>query len=65
MYDRTVRPIPEAPKETYLRYRIETLVGITGARMAKYRIRLKQAFWVPIKVVFRPHLLGILLFEVR
>ncbi|KAF7358629.1 MFS general substrate transporter [Mycena sanguinolenta] len=37
MYDRTVRPIPERPS-TPLRYRVETLVGITGFKMQKYRV---------------------------
>ncbi|PBK67375.1 MFS general substrate transporter, partial [Armillaria solidipes] len=62
MYDRTVKPIPE-PHTTGLRYRIETLVGITGVKMAKYRISWTESILSPINVVWRPHLLGILFFE--
>ncbi|TFK66337.1 MFS general substrate transporter [Pluteus cervinus] len=62
MYDRTVKPVPE-PQTTGLRYRIETLVGITGAKMAKFRPSWKVAILAPFKVVWRPHLVMILLFE--
>jgi len=62
MYDRTVKPIPEAPTGG-LRHKFETLVGITGARMAKYRISWREAAWACFKVVWRPHLLMILVFE--
>lgn len=63
MYDRTVHPIPE-PTTSGLRYRLETLVGITGVKMAKYRSSLSVAFMSPLNVVWRPHLMGILWFEV-
>ncbi len=62
MYDRTVKPIPEPPTSG-LRYRIETLVGLTGIKMAKYRVSWTESILSPINVVWRPHLLGILLFE--
>ncbi|KAK0220215.1 major facilitator superfamily domain-containing protein [Armillaria fumosa] len=62
MYDRTVKPIPEPPTSG-LRYRIETLVGITGIKMARYRVSWTESILSPINVVWRPHLLGILLFE--
>jgi MFS family permease len=62
MYDRTCRPIPERPS-TGLRYRIESLVGITGLKMQKYRISWTEAILSPLNVVWRPHLLGILVFE--
>ncbi len=62
MYDRTVKPIPE-PHTTGFRYRIETLVGITGTKMARYRVSWTESILSPINVVWRPHLLGILLFE--
>ena len=62
MYDRTVKPIPE-PHTTGFRYRIETLVGITGIKMARYRISWTESILSPINVVWRPHVLGILLFE--
>ncbi|KAJ6473840.1 MFS general substrate transporter [Mycena sanguinolenta] len=62
MYDRTVRPIPERPS-TGLRYRIETLVGITGLKMQKYRVSWTEATLSPLNVVWRPHILGLLVFE--
>ncbi|KAK2459613.1 hypothetical protein APHAL10511_008368 [Amanita phalloides] len=62
MYDRAVRPIPEAPAKG-LRARIETLVGITGYRMAKYRPSWRKVIWSPFDVVWRPHALSMLIFE--
>lgn len=47
MYDRTVRPIPERPT-TGLRYRIESLVGLTGLKMQKYRISWTEAIISPL-----------------
>jgi hypothetical protein len=70
MYDRSVFPIPEPAAEasqnglSYVRYRFETLVGITGYKMAKYRLSWTEAILSPLKVVWRPHLLIILIFEV-
>ncbi|KAM5530976.1 hypothetical protein V8D89_015358 [Ganoderma adspersum] len=64
MYDRKLanpRPIPRP--ESALRYRMETLVGITGARMSKYRDTWRTAVFSILNVVWRPHLLMILLFE--
>jgi hypothetical protein len=63
MYDRSVKNLPSR-QTGGLRYRIETLVGITGAKMAKYRVTWYEAVSAPFKLVWRPHLLGILVFEV-
>ncbi len=63
MYDRTVRPVPE-PTTTGLRYRVETLIGVTGWKMSKYRISWRESIISPLKVFSRPHLLIILIFEV-
>ncbi|TDL19637.1 MFS general substrate transporter [Rickenella mellea] len=61
-YDRHLKPQP--PRQSSgVRYRIETLVGITGARMAKYRMSWTKSFLSPFTVVWRPHLLAILVFE--
>jgi hypothetical protein len=63
MYDRGVKNLP--PRQTGgLRHRIETLVGITGVKMAKYRVTWYEAVTSPFKLVWRPHLLSILVFEV-
>ncbi|KAK7046860.1 MFS general substrate transporter [Favolaschia claudopus] len=62
MYDRNVRPIPDRPT-TGLRYRIESLVGLTGLKMQKYRISWAESIISPFHVVWRPHILGVLFFE--
>ncbi|KAF8194719.1 MFS general substrate transporter [Mycena galopus ATCC 62051] len=62
MYDRGLKPIPEAPT-TGLRYRVETVLGLTGVKMTKYRDSWYQAISSPLRIVWRPHLLGILVFE--
>lgn len=64
MYDRKLpdpRPVPLP--ENRFRRRIETLVGITGSRMAKYRDSWHDAVFAILNVAWRPHLLAILLFE--
>ncbi|KIY43094.1 MFS general substrate transporter [Fistulina hepatica ATCC 64428] len=61
-FDRTLSPVPE-PKSTGLRYRIEALVGVIGAQMAKYRMPLREALVAPFDVTWRPHLAMILLYE--
>jgi hypothetical protein len=60
---RTVKPIPPPPT-TGLRYRIQSLVGITSVKMMKYRISWKEAIISPFDVVWRPQIFGILVFEV-
>lgn len=62
MYDRTLNPIP-IPETTGLRNHIETLVGIAGWKMAKYRPPWKQIVLDPIRMVWRPHVLPVLIFE--
>ncbi|KAL9709913.1 hypothetical protein Ac2012v2_006972 [Leucoagaricus gongylophorus] len=62
MYDRTLNPIP-IPETTGLRNHIETLFGITGWKMAKYRPPWKQIVSDPIRMVWRPHVLPVLIFE--
>ncbi|KAI9444209.1 MFS general substrate transporter [Lactarius indigo] len=62
MYDRGVRGLPPSPSGG-LRYHVETLVGITGMKMAKYRATWQEAISAPFKLFWRPHLLGIVIFE--
>lgn len=65
LYDRKLanpRPIPR-PSSALL-CRLQTLVGITGARMAKYRPTWREVTWIWFQLVWRPHLLGVLCFEV-
>ena len=63
MYDRGVKNLPPRPAND-LRCRIETLVGVTGSRLAKYRETWVEAVSAPFKLFWRPHLLAILVFEV-
>jgi len=63
MYDRGVKNIPLRSTDG-LYYRIETLVGITGVRLAKYRTSWVEAITAPLKLFWRPHLLGVLVFDV-
>ncbi|KAK7052625.1 MFS general substrate transporter [Favolaschia claudopus] len=62
MYDRTIDPIPARPT-TGFRYRFESLIGLTGLKMQKYRISWTEAVFSPFNVVWRPHILGVLVFE--
>jgi MFS family permease len=59
MYDRNIKPVPEMPSG-----RINALLGFTGVKMSKYRMSWTQAILSPLNVVWRPHILGILIFEV-
>ncbi len=61
MYDRDVVPFPERPTSG-LRYRIETLVGITGVKMAKYRCSWGESIGSVFNLVWRPHLLLALIY---
>ncbi|KAI0937647.1 hypothetical protein AcW1_001527 [Taiwanofungus camphoratus] len=64
LYDRTLlnpRPIP-LPRSRVLR-RVEALIGITGLRMARYRASWRETILACVNIVWRPQLLGILLFE--
>ena len=63
MYDRTLSPIPEPAAQGGLRYRLESLVGITGYKMAKYRPSWSDVILSPLNLIWRPHLLIILTFE--
>jgi len=62
MYDRTIKPIPQR-LSTGIRYRIESLIGITGANMAKYRSSWYEVILSPFNLIWRPHLLAALIFE--
>ena len=61
MYDRDVVPFPQRPTSG-LRYRIETLVGITGVKMAKYRCSWSESIFSIFNLVWRPHLLLALIY---
>ena len=63
MYDRGVKDVPSRPADG-LRYRIETLVGVTGSKLAKYRASWFEAISAPFKLFWRPHLLSIMVLEV-
>jgi hypothetical protein len=56
MYDRKLSPPPK-PKTNGLRKKIETLVGITGVKLRKYRMSTKKAVMQPLLVFIRPNML--------
>lgn len=61
IYDRHLSPVPQR-HAAGLRYRFDTLIGITGARMGKHR----PSLWAGVKslfdVVWRPHALMMYIF---
>ncbi|EIW55925.1 MFS general substrate transporter [Trametes versicolor FP-101664 SS1] len=64
MFDRKLpnpRPIPVPASR--LRYRLETLFGVTGLKMSQYRDSWSDSIFACLNVVWRPHLLAILIFE--
>ncbi|BGP37217.1 hypothetical protein JCM10449v2_001122 [Rhodotorula kratochvilovae] len=61
MYDRDVVPFPERPT-TGLRYRIETLIGITGWKMTAYRCTWWESLTSVFDLVWRPHMLLMLIY---
>ena len=64
LYDRGVKGLPPRPADG-LSYRFETLIGVTGFKLAKYRATWLEVLSAPFKLVWRPHLLLALVFEVR
>ncbi|KAI0725283.1 MFS general substrate transporter [Fomitopsis betulina] len=64
MFDRTLRnPTPIPRPSSRLRYKIETVIGITGAKMARYRASWKESVLACADLIWRPQLSGILLLE--
>ncbi|KAG2355312.1 major facilitator superfamily domain-containing protein [Suillus spraguei] len=62
MYDR--RLISRPPRtSTGLRYRFETLIGITGYNIAKYRPRWPEVLLASLDVAWRPQFFLVVLFE--
>jgi MFS family permease len=62
IYDRQLRPVPKSTA-TGLQLRIRNLLGITGWQMQHHRISWKEAILVQFNVLWRPHLLTVLVFE--
>ncbi|KAJ3525684.1 hypothetical protein NM688_g8367 [Phlebia brevispora] len=64
LYDRSAARPKSAPRSiSRLRHQTETLLGITGARLAKYRSSWSDVTSIWFRLVWRPHLFPILLFE--
>ncbi|KAF8830222.1 hypothetical protein HHX47_DHR2000648 [Lentinula edodes] len=59
MYDRTISPIPEPAAQGGFRYRFESLVGISGYKMAKYRVSWQDAILSPFKAMVFGFSIGI------
>ena len=43
--------------------RVQLLIGVTGAKMAKYRSSWFEIIMACFNIVWRPQLLGVLVFE--
>lgn len=58
MYDRYLRPIPHprTPRGTQ-KYRIESLLGITGWQLRRYRTSFARSIWDTVDVAWRPQTL--------
>ena len=66
MYDRTLaNPHPIPRPFSALRYRFESLIGVTGSRMARFRPGWREVTVACADLVWRPHMISILVFEVR
>ncbi|KAH9950836.1 MFS general substrate transporter [Amylocystis lapponica] len=64
MYDRTLRdPHPIPRPASRLLYRVQTLVGVTGARMARFRTPWRAIVLSPLQIIWRPQLASVMLFE--
>ncbi|KIK36023.1 hypothetical protein CY34DRAFT_811668 [Suillus luteus UH-Slu-Lm8-n1] len=62
MYDRHL--VSKPPRtSTGLRYRIETLIGVTGYKMAKFRPRWPEVLLASLDVAWRPQFFFVVLFE--
>ncbi|KEP51333.1 MFS general substrate transporter [Rhizoctonia solani 123E] len=55
MYDRKYFPAPTLPTKG-VRYRIETLIGITGLKMYKHRVPIHKAVWQPLETLLNPRI---------
>lgn len=63
MYDRHLDPNPQRILPG-IQFRLETLIGITGYKMAKYRSRWSEVVWACLNVVWRPQFILVVCFEV-
>ena len=63
MYDRGKRR-PPLLRSSGFQYRLETLIGVTGYKLAKYRASWWDVSTACLDVVWRPQFLLVVLFEV-
>ncbi|KAI0345576.1 MFS general substrate transporter [Trametopsis cervina] len=64
MYDRRMNaPKLSAEYSSRIPMRVQTLIGITGARLARYRSSWADVSRIWIQLTWRPHVFGILFFE--
>lgn len=43
--------------------KLQTLIGITGIRLSKYRTPWRKLLLLPLRLIWRPHLLSIMIYE--
>lgn len=63
MYDRG-KNRPVLPRSSGLGYRLETLIGVTGYKLAKYRASWWEVSVACLEVVWRPQFIFVIVFEV-
>lgn len=63
MYDRG-KNRPVLPRSSTLRYRFETLIGVTGYKLAKYRASWWEVTTACLGVVWRPQFIFVVVFTV-
>jgi MFS family permease len=54
---------PKIPRSSGLKYRFETLIGVTGYKLAKYRASWLEVTMACLNVVWRPHFILVVVFE--
>ncbi|KAF8438828.1 MFS general substrate transporter [Boletus edulis BED1] len=62
LYDRG-KNRPVLPTSSGLRYRFETLIGMTGYKLAKYRASWRVVIMACLEVVWRPQFIFVMVFE--
>ncbi|KAG0697893.1 major facilitator superfamily domain-containing protein [Suillus ampliporus] len=62
IYDRHLDPDSQRISPG-IKYRLETLIGITGYKMAKYRSSWPEVIWACLNVVWRPQFILVVFFE--
>lgn len=63
--DRRNPSAPDLIPDGKLSSRVKALIGVLGPQMTAQRFSLKEDFLRMLRLVWRPHLLGVMIYEVR